>query len=678
MDFSDNQRQLQAAYADRRTVKARRMASLHQARERTAYHDPRQWRSTQLPTAALLVGKRMAASRYASPTSSNAKARPDATAAMRRTFIPKQQSIQKRLPTSKTVRFAAPSPLSMFPVAKDTTITDVWASPLVEKQAAWLFAEAGDELGLGRDDALGRDFRRFEGGGLFTTLGGEKEAAMRASRAFLMTPNSGVRDEGYAIVPRSELRELASLEGNLRKERRSFVQDCEHLVAQKAMLPDQRYSLSEPSPVATFVLVATCDREIKRCEATVQAMFAARRREAAKERSARPWRRTIDSDLSPLGGGLSGKLRPETDLVMAKLAVKTGSWGSYLERRTWHRRVAETEAMAFEDGYCRCAWRATDARSQRADYQTYVALVARYGVPFGEVEFNALGNRAGSTFRELCDSAAIKWQKMWWFYAPVYRLRRARASSLIQRRWRGVACRRTWAPILHLLHQNGRQRPLRMALGHWHRCILRTLKARALVFSIKNHKVKRLLKAWRGLVGDALASHVVDTMIDAFADEKIGQHVRRYFGDYVKSTGLRFEMLANDGTEKCIEPIVDATVEGIIESFCAFEELPAWMDTNWFLQKCSYENHLLLVRSGVLPPDLFAESKRDYLWARAACEIQRAGRGRVGRDRVRQKLARTYRKRWDGRRFYYVNLKTDERLDARPRLIGMLFPRSVF
>ena len=91
----------------------------------------------------------------------------------------------------------------------------------------------------------------------------------------------------------------------------------------------------------------------------------------------------------------------------------------------------------------------------------------------------------------------------------------------------------------------------------------------------------------------------------------------------MKSTGLRFEMLANDGTEKCIEPIVDATVEGIIESFCAFEELPAWMDTNWFLQKCSYENHLLLVRSGVLPPDLFAESKRDYLWARAACVASR-------------------------------------------------------
>ena len=34
-----------------------------------------------------------------------------------------------------------------------------------------------------------------------------------------------------------------------------------------------------------------------------------------------------------------------------------------------------------------------------------------------------LGPKAGSTFRDLCNDAAIKWQKMWWFYAPVYRMR---------------------------------------------------------------------------------------------------------------------------------------------------------------------------------------------------------------------------------------------------------------
>ena len=42
------------------------------------------------------------------------------------------------------------------------------------------------------------------------------------------------------------------------------------------------------------------------------------------------------------------------------------------------------------------------------------------------------------------------------------------------------------------------------------------------------------------------------------------------------------------------------------------------MDQNWFLQKCSYENHVSLVRAGVLPSDLFAESKRDYIWAQNA------------------------------------------------------------
>ena len=41
------------------------------------------------------------------------------------------------------------------------------------------------------------------------------------------------------------------------------------------------------------------------------------------------------------------------DAVMAKLALKTGSWDAELKRRRRHRRMAETEAMAFEDGYSR-------------------------------------------------------------------------------------------------------------------------------------------------------------------------------------------------------------------------------------------------------------------------------------------------------------------------------------
>ena len=114
--------------------------------------------------------------------------------------------------------------------------------------------------------------------------------------------------------------------------------------------------------------------------------------------------------------------------------------------------------MAFEDGYSRCAFRAHDARVQRADYQVYVELVARYGVPFSEDEFNALGPKAGSTFRDLCNDAAIKWQKMWWFYAPVYSLRRDRASTIIQKHMRGVNTRRRWAPIVQLRFESGRQR----------------------------------------------------------------------------------------------------------------------------------------------------------------------------------------------------------------------------
>ena len=170
----------------------------------------------------------------------------------------------------------------------------------------------------------------------------------------------------------------------------------------------------------------------------------------------------------------------------------------------------------------------------------------------------------------------------------------------------------------------------------------------------------------------------MDQVLDEFADEKMQQHVNRYFGDYVKSTGLRFEMLANDGVEKCVEPIVELTVEGIIDEFCEYDDLAGVDGPELVPAEVLLREPFAAGAGGRLPSDLFAESKRDYIWAQNATIIQRACRGRMGRDRVRQKLARTYRKRWDGRRFYYVNLDRRRRADRRPRLIGMLFPRSVY
>ena len=77
--------ELQAAYADRATVKARRMASIYRTR-RPGYEDTRKWRSTKLPDAVLAVSKKMAASRYASPTPLTV-IKPDVLPTMRRSIV---------------------------------------------------------------------------------------------------------------------------------------------------------------------------------------------------------------------------------------------------------------------------------------------------------------------------------------------------------------------------------------------------------------------------------------------------------------------------------------------------------------------------------------------------------------------------------------------------------------
>ena len=70
----------------------------------------------------------------------------------------------------------------MFPLQRDVNLTDVWCGPREEARATWLDWDDGggtvetrmsSTAGLDAHSALIRDFRRFESGGLFTTLGQE-------------------------------------------------------------------------------------------------------------------------------------------------------------------------------------------------------------------------------------------------------------------------------------------------------------------------------------------------------------------------------------------------------------------------------------------------------------------------------------------------------------------------
>mmetsp|Transcript_24955 Transcript_24955/g.74897 ORF Transcript_24955/g.74897 Transcript_24955/m.74897 type:complete len:401 (-) Transcript_24955:28-1230(-) len=399
-----------------------------------------------------------------------------------------------------------------------------------------------------------------------------------------------------------------------------------------------------------------------------------------KERAIRPWRKAMAKKKTLPSMGLSGRLRPEADLHQAMLAARTGNWGAYQERKRWHRRMAETELMAFEDAYCRCAWRAQQAIRQRRDYEVYVKLVARYGVPFSEAEFAELGPRAGETFAGLVHRGAVAWQNMWWYYAPVYRLRRTRGATNIGKTFRGYATRKRWVPILHLRTTCGKHRPMRMALGHWHRVILRTVRARQLVKSIKNHKMKTLVREWRQLVGDEASNEAVDRVFeDLFADELFHPYElfsEAFIDEYEASAVQRLDNYATKAVQGALANVVDPAVELVIAEFC--RKPPAFMDANWYLQKTSYQSHVLLAEAGVLPKSLFEDSHRNMHYSKNATTIQRLARGVQGRDRVREKVARTFRKRYDGTKFYYVNLRTTEKLADRPLLIPKLWPRSVY
>ncbi|KAJ1447734.1 hypothetical protein M885DRAFT_541712 [Pelagophyceae sp. CCMP2097] len=276
-------------------------------------------------------------------------------------------------------------------------------------------------------------------------------------------------------------------------------------------------SMATPSAAGTCALISACDAELWRCAAAADALRAARDGEAAREHAARPWRREARWDATRHQLITAKAL----ELEVARAAVATGSWTAFRERQEWLRLAAERGAMAWEDGFSRVARCAAAAAAMRADYEVYVNLVAQFGVPFCDADYDRLCPRAGEAFQRMCDAAAARFQRMHRARAPLFKWRRRRAATRIQTLMRARAARRRWVPVLSLRRQVGVARPLRFCLGHWRRCAVRTRRARQLVRKVKYGRAAAILQAWRALCGDCAASAAVEVALAAVVEETL-------------------------------------------------------------------------------------------------------------------------------------------------------------
>ena len=135
--------------------------------------------------------------------------------------------------------------------------------------------------------------------------------------------------------------------------------------------------------------------------------------------------------------------------------------------------------------------------------------------------------------------------------------RRDRGATLFQTRYRAYFVRKRWVPILHLRLACGKMRPMKIALSHWRKCILRTVKTRKLINRVKYGGVRRIVQAWRRLVGDELVREHGDDFVDGVVRVLVAEDVGICSHEYSQNTGARVDNFAARGVLALVDGVDD-------------------------------------------------------------------------------------------------------------------------
>lgn len=110
--------------------------------------------------------------------------------------------------------------------------------------------------------------------------------------------------------------------------------------------------------------------------------------------------------------------------------------------------------MSYEDNLSLHTCLYYDALQRQKDYERYFILSSRFG-PFSEEEFHR-DSRPGRRYYTTVTKAAVKLQRLWDRYYAVQKLRRFRASRLIQKYVRRHIIYKRLHPIIRLRMKIGK------------------------------------------------------------------------------------------------------------------------------------------------------------------------------------------------------------------------------
>lgn len=341
-------------------------------------------------------------------------------------------------PLSPELKGNFPSPLDLFPSKHDTiskALFGVETQKLksnkrkLQDNVRWLYADKIDaDFGLTGDsqsDTIRRAYRRIESSALFAPV-----KAQDAPLSEIVPSNNPLKR--FVVVEESRLQELMKLENTLRKEKQLLGEQCGWA------LPDYEVNACIPIPATRLAVQSFCLQQMQRISKEVILLKQNWEAFCRQNHYNKPHLYIKDSYVK--------------NAPISQRALKLRLVRSAVE--TWRLRK-DRDSMLFEDDLSYLSGKYQEARIRQQDYERYYILASRYG-PYSEQEFNK-DPRPGRRYYIAASRGAIKLQLLWDRFWSMAKLRRYRATRIIQKYYRRHYYYKQYHPIINLRLKIGKK-----------------------------------------------------------------------------------------------------------------------------------------------------------------------------------------------------------------------------
>eukprot|EP01038_Epipyxis_sp_PR26KG_P007137 gene7137-9738_t len=372
------------------------------------------------------------------------------------------------------------NPLKLFPTRNDSIAKAFFSAEAtnknkrkLESKTRWLQPDSIDpQFGIAGDSQeiyVRRTYRRLQSSSIFSPTKKTDELSLKN-----LEDQKSINKK-FIVIEESRLTELIKFESILKQEKELLGEQCTWV------LSDFQFNARVPVPATRLAVHKLCEEQMKKMSKEIENLNKSWIMFSKQNHYDKPHLFLKESYIknAPIG---------QKALKLRLVREAADLWRTRKERDT----------MLYEDDLSYLTGVYLDARTRTKDYDRYFILASRYG-PYDEDEF-VKDSRPGRRYLMAVTKGALKFQYLWDRYYAIQRLKRFRASRLIQKYFRRYRIYKQLHPIIKLRVKYGKKSVMKYYYHLWTQFKLLKIELRRQYLRSIHKYVKLCYNAWVAFV----------------------------------------------------------------------------------------------------------------------------------------------------------------------------------